>query len=94
MTTESAQSRVVGKYRVRLNYAVDNGKGGTEFMVSVYDPALFANEAAFEQGGDHYCVYGPTSLDAIEAAMESVHSGSAERHFAKIRQEFGVPDGA
>lgn len=85
---DSAQSQVVGKYRIRLAYAVN----GTEFMVCVYDPRLFVNEAAFEQGEDYYCVYGPTALAAVEAAVDDVQKGNAERHFAKVRQEFGVSE--
>lgn len=57
------------------------------FRVNVYDTTCPINSSAWECGADHFCVYAPTSTEAVEAAMALVADGTAASHFDRERRD-------
>lgn len=61
-----------------------------EYRVDVVDPALARDDVALDHGLDTFCIYGPTPLAALRAALRAVVDGSAGLTFAENRRELAV----
>lgn len=65
----------------------DDGQPG--FRVNVYDRTCEVGSTAWDVGADHYCRYGHTALEAVQAAVSDVHDGTTRAHFDRERADYG-----